>query len=176
MPRSSYQEGASRRPAWIRRAWRRLGPAAASSVAFLVISAAPAFAAGPLYAVPDHPPSETESVGFTNALNDRVRHLPAPLDPPTAQSPAEVEARLQALERGVVIARGRPGGPASKRSEGQGRDHSAPTSKAADVIVTADGPDDRAPLSMAFVAAGALALIGLLLVARGKHHRSPQQA
>jgi hypothetical protein len=142
----------------------------------LAISAGPAFAAGPLYAVPDHPPSETESVGFTNALNDRVRHLPAPLDPPTAQSPAEVEARLQALERGVVISRGRSEVRASKRGGRQDVDHPAPTSKTADVIVTADGPDDRAPLGMAFVAAGALALIGLLLIARGKHPRSPQQA
>jgi hypothetical protein len=173
MPCSSYQEDASSRPAWIRRRWRRLGPAATLSVVLAIVWGAPANAAGPLYAVPDHPPAETESVGFTNALNDRVRHLPAPLDPPTAQSPEEVEARLEALERGVVIAHGpagekRAAQPSDKRSDSSG--------KATKVVVATAPPDDRAPLSIAFVAAGALALIGLFFVARGRHPGSPQRA
>jgi hypothetical protein len=172
MPRSSYQEDAPRRPAWIRRQRRRFGPAAVSGVVLLATWAAPASAAGPLYAVPDHPPSETESVGFTNALNDRVRHLPAPLNPPTAQSPAEVEARVRALEHGVVISPR----PASERKARQPMDHSAPPHETAKVIVAANDPDDRAPLNIAFVAAGALALTGLLLVARGKRPGSPQRA
>jgi len=158
----------------IRRRWRRFGPTAAASVAICAIWVAPASAAGPLYAVPSHPPSETESVGFTNALNHRVRHLPAPLNPPTAQSPEEVEARVEALERGVVIAR-----EAADRKGGRqhAAAHSAPAGhRDATVLVTANGPDDRAPLTIAFLAAGALALVGLLLVARGKHFRSPQGA
>lgn len=132
----------------------------------LAIWAAPASAAGPLYAVPSHPPPESEAVGFTNALNDRVRHLPAPLNPPTAQSPEEVEARVQALERGVVIERE----AASKTKSQQPSVHSVAKQKAIQVpVADASEPGDRAPLSLAFVAAGALALIGLLFSARGRH-------
>jgi len=166
MPRSSYQEDASPRPVWIRRRWRQLGPAAIASVILLAIWAAPVDAAGPLYAVPSHPPPATEAVGFTNALNDRVRHLPAPLNPPTAQSPEEVEARVQALERGVVIERV----AASEKTSKQPSDHPAAKQKAVAVsIADAGEPGDRAPLSIAFLAAGALALIGLLFSARGRY-------
>jgi hypothetical protein len=171
---SSYQEDAPRRSASIRRRWRRFAGAAAAGAAIGAVWAGPASAAGPLYAVPSHPPSESESVGFTNALNHRVRHLPAPLNPPAAQSPAEVEARVEALERGVVIA-----GTAARRKAAKkhAAAHSAPAGhQSSTVLVAANGPDDRAPLTIAFVAAGALALIGLLLVARQKYFRSPQGA
>jgi hypothetical protein len=132
----------------------------------MACEAAPVDAAGPLYAVPSHPPSETEAVGFTNALNHRVRHLPTPLNPPIAQSPEEVEARVQALERGVVIERG----TSQPRVV-----HSVNRQKTAKVVV-AEEPGDRAPLSIAFVAAGVLAFLGLLLSARGKYTGSTQQA
>ena len=132
----------------------------------IAISAAPANAAGPLYAVPSHPPPETEAVGFTNALNDRVRHLPAPLNPPTAQSPEEVEARVQALERGVVIERK----AASKKESKQPSVNPVAKQKVTHVpVADASEPGDRAPLSLAFVAAGALALVGLLFSARGRY-------
>jgi len=135
-------------------------------VALLAIWAAPASAAGPLYAVPSHPPPETEAVGFTNALNDRVHHLPAPLNPPSAQSPEEVEARVQALERGVVIERE----AASKQSARQASVHPAAKPKTIAVpVADTSEPGDRAPLSIAFLAAGALALIGLLFSARGRY-------
>lgn len=133
----------------------------------LAIWAAPANAAGPLYAVPSHPPPETEAVGFTNALNDRVRHLPAPLNPPTAQSPEEVEARVQALERGVVIEREAAAG---EKKAKQPSVHPVTKQKAIHVpVADASEPGDRAPLSLAFVAAGALALTGLLFSARGRY-------
>jgi hypothetical protein len=150
---------------------RRLGPAGLAIGIFFTVWATPVNAAGPLYAVPDHPPSDSESVGFTNALNHRVRHLPAALNPPTAQSPAEVEARLQALDRGVVIERG----AVNERKAKQPAVSSAPRQETTAVSV-ADEPDDRAPLSVAFVGAGALALLGLMLSARGKHPRSTQEA
>jgi hypothetical protein len=140
-------------------------------VIIFTIWSAPVNAAGPLYAVPSNPPPETESVGFTNALNHRVRHLPAPLNPPTAQSPAEVESRVQALERGVVIERG----AVNERKAKRATVHPATGQKTVDVTV-ADDPDDRAPLRMAFVAAGALALIGLLFSARGMYSRPTRQA
>jgi hypothetical protein len=133
-----------------------------SSVILFAIWVAPVNAAGPLYAVPSNPPPETEAVGFTNALNDRVRDLPAPLNPPTAQSPAEVEGRVQALKRGVVIERD----VSSEKKAKQPSVHSATKRETIDVPVVAD---DRAPLSLAFVAAGALALIGLLFSTRGKY-------
>lgn len=131
------------------------------------LGAAPVNAAGPLYAVPSNPPPETEAVGFTNALNDRVRDLPAPLYPPTAQTPAEVEARVRALEHGVVIDRE----ATSKKAKQPSVDPVA-KQKTIDVPVAgADEHDDRSPLSMAFIAAGAVALMGLLLSARGRSTR-----
>ncbi len=140
--------------------------AAATSIVvlFLVWAATPANAAGPLYAVPSHPPSDTKAVGFTNALNRRVRHLPAPLNPPVAEGPEQVEARLQALEHGVVI-------------EGQSRQPEVRSPRRHDatkVLVAAEDPGERAPLSLAFVAAAALALLGLLLSARGNFGRTQQ--
>ena len=132
----------------------------------LAIWSAPVNAAGPLYAVPSHPPPETEAVGFTNALNDRVRNLPAPLNPPAAQSPAEVEARVQALERGVVIERGAASGEMAKQPPPR------PAAKAKTIavpIADASEPGDRAPLSLALVAAAALALLALLFSARGRY-------
>jgi hypothetical protein len=135
-------------------------------VILFTIWAAPVNAAGPLYAVPSHPPPETQAVGFTNALNDRVRHLPAPLNPPIAQSPEEVEARVEALERGVVIERA----AASEKKTKQPSVHPVARKKATYVpVADASEPGDRAPLSLAFVAAGALALVGLLFSARGKY-------
>jgi len=154
---------------------RRLVPAAVSSLLLFAIWAAPAGAAGPLYAVPSHPPSETKSVDFTNALNDRVRNLPPPLDPPTAATPAEVEARVRVLQRGVVLKEG-----ASKAKQGKSRPEagSAPRSKPTErqQQPAAEVPGDRAPLSMAFLAAGLLAFLGLLLSARGRFPRTAQRA
>lgn len=138
------------------------------------IWAAPVNAAGPLYAVPSEPPSVTESVDFTNALNRRVRHLPPSLDPPTAQSPAEVEARLKTLERGVVI----EGRATQTKIEGRATQTKARSAHGLETakVVVVEEPGDRAPLSMAFVAAGILAFLGLLLSTRGRYSGSTQQA
>jgi hypothetical protein len=132
-------------------------------VLFMTWEAAPGNAAGPLYSVPSHPPSVTESVGFTNDLNHRVRHLPPSLNPPAAQSPVEVGARVEVLERGVAIERGsrQPKAASGKAAVGDG--------SVAEQRLVAEEPGDRAPLSMAFVAAGALALLGLFLGVRGKY-------
>lgn len=170
MPRSAYQEDVSWRPPWIRPRWRRFGAAAASIVIlFMTWETAPGNAAGPLYSLPSQPPPVTESVGFTNALNHRVRHLPAPLNPPAAHSPAQVVARVQVLERGVVIERG------SRPSEVHSGKAAVETNGDKKTLV-AEEPGGRAPLSMAFVAAGALALLGLLLSVRGKYSGPAQQA
>src|SRR6185369_11508101 len=72
-------------------AYRLSATAAAILILSLLWAAAPAIAEGPLYAVPNEPPPEKESVNFTNHLNHRVRHLPPSLDPPTAETPAQVE-------------------------------------------------------------------------------------
>jgi hypothetical protein len=141
--------------------------AVSTVVLFIAWVAAPAYAAGPLYAVPSNPPSDTKSVDFTNALNHRVRHLPTALNPPIAESPEQVGARLQTLERGVVI-EGRPKQPEVHSVHG----HDTP----AMFVAAADPGGGRAPLSLAFVAAGGLALLGLLLSARGKYPGSTQQA
>lgn len=178
MPRSAYQEDVSWRPPWIRLRWRRFGAAAASIVIlFMTWETAPGNAAGPLYSVPSYPPPVTESVGFTNALNHRVRHLPAPLNPPAVHSPAEVGARVQVLERGVVIERGsrQPKVHSGKADVETNGDRSMRRQRAARVLV-AEAPGGRAPLSMAFLAAGALALLGLFLSARGKYSGPAQQA
>jgi hypothetical protein len=168
---SSYQEDAATAAGAIGRRWRRLLSAAVASVILFAIWTAPAGAAGPLYAVPSHPPSETKSVDFTNALNHRVRDLPPPLDPPTADTPTEVEARVRVLQRGVVLREG-----ASKPQEEQSRAEtgSVARSKADERQPAAEVPGDRAPLSMAFVAAGLLAFLGLLLSARGRFPRTAQ--
>jgi hypothetical protein len=170
---SSYQEGAPMASGATGRRLHRLVSAAAASLILFAIGAAPAGAAGPLYAVPSHPPSETKSVDFTNALNHRVRHLPPPLDPPTADTPTEVEARVRVLQRGVVLQEG-----ASKPKQEQGRAEagSAPKARTAEQQPAAEVPGDRAPLSMAFVAAGLLAFLGLLLSARGRFPRTAQRA
>jgi len=172
MPRSSYQEDAPTASGAIGRRLRRLVSAAMASVILFTIWAAPAGAAGPLYAVPSHPPSETKSVDFTNALNHRVRDLPPPLDPPTAATPAEVEARVRVLQRGVVL-QSRTAKPKPSRSEAD--PGPAARSKTAEPPA-AETPGDRAPLSMAFVAAGLLAFLGLLLSARGRYPRTAQRA
>jgi len=167
MPRSAHQEDVPWTPPWIRLR-RRFGAAAASIVIlFMTWETAPGNAAGPLYSVPSHPPPVAESVGFTNALNHRVRHLPTPLNPSAAHSPALVEARVQVLERGVVIERG----------SRQAKVHSGTAVETnGDRVLVAEEPGDRAPLSMAFIAAGALALLGLLLGVRGKYSGPVRQA
>lgn len=138
---------------------------------------APGNAAGPLYSLPSHPPPAIESIGFTNALNHRVRHLPAPLNPPVVHSPAQIGARAQVLERGVVIERGsrqlaaHPGN-AAVGTDGDGGVGGHRTAR----VLVVEEPGGRAPLSVAFVAAGALALLGLLLSVRGKYTGPAQQA
>lgn len=144
--------------------WRPFASAAVSSAILFGIWTAPVNAAGPLYAVPNHPPSETKSVDFTNALNHRVRHLPPPLDPPTADTPAEVEARLQVLQGGVVLEGGTTKPKASPAAPYPAAKPKTKTVKEP----AAEEPGDRAPLSMAFVGAGALAFLGLLLTTRGR--------
>jgi hypothetical protein len=173
MLRSSYQEGAPTASGANGRRRRRLVSAAISSVILCTVWAAPAGAGGPLYAVPSHPPSETKSVDFTNALNHRVRHLPPPLDPPTADTPAEVEARVRVLQGGVVI---REGASKPNREQSRAEVGTAPRAKTADQQPVAEVPGDRAPLSLAFVAAGLLAFLGLLLSARGRYSRPAQRA
>lgn len=148
----------------IGRRWRRFSPVVALSAILFAIWAAPVSAAGPLYAVPSHPPSETKSVGFTNTLNHRVRHLPPSLDPPTADTPEEVEARLQVLQRGVVIESGTTKPKASRATPHPAAKPRTKTVKEP----AAEEPGDRDPLSMAFVGAGLLAFLGLLLNARGR--------
>jgi hypothetical protein len=149
----------------------RLGFVLAATTILLMIWAVPrGKAEGIIYAVPNHPTPDKESVNFTNHLNHRVRHLPDSLDPPTAETPAQVEARVRTLERGVVIhsgqGRGKPLGrqaqataKAVKASGDEGGDSGSRT--------TAPLADAQAPLTAAFIGAGALAVIGLLLSARG---------
>jgi len=151
-------------------AYRLSATAAAILILSLLWAAAPAIAEGPLYAVPNEPPPEKESVNFTNHLNHRVRHLPPSLDPPTAETPAQVEARVRTLERGVVIKAGKkeakaaahhgPGGAKAVKVGGS-------ESGGSDAQTSAPVASDPAPLTVAFVGAGVLAAIGLLLSARG---------
>jgi hypothetical protein len=152
-------------------ALRRLSVAAAlTTILFMVWAAPPGEAEGIIYAVPNHPPPEKESVNFTNHLNHRVRHLPDSLDPPTAETPAQVEARVRTLERGVVIepgkGKGKPAGHhaqvTAETVEVGGKESSGSGSR-----TTAAVADDPAPLTMVFIGAGALAVLGLLLSARG---------
>src|SRR3954453_5333016 len=84
---------------------------------WLAYGVAPASAAGPLYSVPTQPPEPSESVGFTNELNHRVKHVPSQLNPPAVQSPADVESRIRVLEQGVPIPDPRSRGP--QRQDGQ---------------------------------------------------------
>jgi len=150
----------------------KLSAGAAAAAVLLMAWAAPSgHAEGALYAVPSKPPPVKESVDFTNDLNHRVRHLPAPLDPPVAETPAQVEARIRVLERGVVIEAGKA---AAKKPKARTGKHSAGASPVAgDDDGSAPGQgaaataDDPAPLTIAFVGAGVLALLGLLLAARG---------
>jgi MYXO-CTERM domain-containing protein len=162
--RAFHSENAASRPQSIRRRWRRGGTVAISLVVLsMAWPATPASAGGALYIVPSQPPSASEAVGFTNALNDRARRLPPSLDPPVAESPAQVEARIKDLERGVVVEKG-PRRPAAL-SVGPREDANVKVSVAPE-------PGDQAPLSVAFVAAGALAALGLLLGARRRHSGS----
>src|SRR4051794_6122603 len=160
---------------------RRLGPialAAALAIVAIAWEAPAGRAEGPLY-VPEQPPPAKESVDFTNDLNHRVRHLPAPLNPPTAETPAQVEARVRVLERGVVLAG--PGGSGGGKHEAHhrkpaaedGGQRSARSHGTSSAAAAADAP---APLSVAFVGAGILALLGLLLGARGWRPGRAQQA
>lgn len=152
---------------------RRLSVALVANAILLMIWATPpGKAEGIIYAVPNHPTPEKESVNFTNHLNHRVRHLPDSLDPPTAETPAQVEARVRTLEHGVVIRSGKGNGkgkPAGRQAQ--------PTAKAvksggdegsgSSFRTTGGLADDPAPLTVAFIGAGALAVLGLLLSARG---------
>jgi hypothetical protein len=165
---------------------RRLGPITAAAVLAIIAMAwqAPAGRAeGPLY-VPEQPPPAKESVDFTNDLNHRVRHLPAPLNPPAAETPAQVESRVRVLERGVVVAapagRGEESKPETRSRQAaaeagdQRSTHSSdPSSAPASAPVTSDAP---APLSVAFIGAGVLAALGLLLAARGRFPARAQRA
>lgn len=151
-------------------AYRLSAAAAAILILSLTWAVVPAMAEGPLYAVPDEPPPEKESVNFTNHLNHRVRHLPASLDPPTAETPAQVEARVRTLERGVVIVPGKN----KAKPAGHHTRATAKAVKAGDGESSGGGPQtdagvagDPAPLSVAFIGAGVLAALGLLLSARG---------
>jgi hypothetical protein len=123
-------------------------------------------AEGPVYSLPpSQPPPAKESVGFTNHLNQRVPHLPAQLNPPVAESLEQVEARTRVLEHGVVI----QGTRTAKSPTGAKGETVSQESLAA-----AAAP---APLSLAFVGAGVLALLGLLLgAARGWHPGRAQRA
>lgn len=162
----------------MRRRWRGAVPlGVAVFVLCLCWQPVPAVAGGALYAVPSEPPSEKQSVDFANAINQRVRPLPPSLDPPTAETPAEVEARIRTLERGVVIAGGGKRSNQKDQSDqkdrkdrpGRGEADSAPTHVAtAAPVGPVEKPGDRAPLNLAFVAAGILALVGVLLGAGRK--------
>jgi hypothetical protein len=147
-------------------------PAAAFVILFMT-AVAPAGAEGILYAVPNEPPPSKESVDFTNHLNHRVHHLPQSLNPPTAETPAQVEARIRTLERGVILQ------PARTKGRGRGN-QGEPTGHPGSVATEADGAsvghgshataavtDAPAPLTVAFVGAGVLAALGLLFSARG---------
>src|SRR3954447_22730662 len=161
---------------------RRLGPialAAALAIVAIAWEAPAGRAEGPLY-VPEQPPPEKESVDFTNDLIHRVRHLPAPLNPPTAETPAQVEARVRVLERGVVLAG--PGGRGEERKlearsrQGAAEDGGQRSARSHGTSSAPAAADAPAPLSVAFVGAGILALLGLLLGARGWRPGRAQQA
>jgi hypothetical protein len=137
-------------------------------------------AGGPIYSLPpSQSPPVQESVGFTNHLNQRVPHLPAQLNPPVAESLEQVEARIRVLEDGVVIR-------ATKRKTAKGLEKSGAYPRTPSVATGANGETAGqeslaaaiapAPLSLAFVGAGILALLGLLLgTARGWHPGRAQQ-
>jgi hypothetical protein len=152
--------------------------AAAAIAVSIALAAPPANAEGPLYAVPSEPPPVKESVDFTNDLNHHVKDLPAPLNPPVAETPSQVEARIRVLERGVVIAGGAKKSESQPQSNGQGEKKNS--TGAAGGVGKGSSPGeatavaaDPAPLSIAFVGAGALALLGLILGARGRHTARP---
>ena len=137
-------------------------------------------AGGPLYVLPPSNLSPgQESVEFTNHLNGRLPHLPAQLNPPEAESPEQVEARIGTLERGVVI----QGGTNTVKGAENSEEHPETPS----VATSADGEmdsqegiaaaDDPGPLSVAFIGAGILALLGLFFGAvRGWHPSRAQRA
>lgn len=159
-----------------RTAFRLILASASIAVLSLAAGIAPAGAEGPVYAVPSHPPPVKESVDFTNDLNQGKRDLPAPLDPPVASTPEEVEARIRVLERGVVVEKkDRQPNPQSGDADGSG-DAGAGEGEGGTAAVEAAVTDDsQPPLSVAFVGAGALALLGLLLSARGwRTGRAPE--
>lgn len=137
-------------------------------------------AEGPLYTLPPaQPPPAQESVEFTNHLNHRAPHLPASLNPPTAESPAQVEARIRVLEHGVAIHGG------TKTETAKGSKNSAAHPRTPSIATGAKGKADSqesfaaadapAPLSVAFAGAGVLALLGLLLGAARSWHRGRAQ-
>jgi hypothetical protein len=139
-------------------------------------------AEGAIYSLPpSQTPPAKESVEFTNHLNHRVSHLPAPLNPPAAVSPAQVEARIRILEHGVVI----QGGTKTEIAKGTKKSEArlpAPsvatgTRRKTDSQESFAAADDPGPLSLAFIGAGILALLGLLFgAARGWHPDRAQRA
>lgn len=138
-------------------------------------------AEGPIYSLPpSQPPPAKESVGFTNHLNQRVPHLPAQLNPPVAESLEQVETRTRVLEHGVVI-------QGTKTKTAKGLEKSGAHLRTPSVATGAKGEGVSqeslaaatapGPLSLAFVGAGVLALLGLLLgAARGRHPGRAQRA
>lgn len=126
-----------------------------ATVVFALAAASPAVAGGALYTVPEIPPSETDSVGFTNSLNKGVPGVPVVLSNTPDLTPQRVEARARILERGVVI-----------------RPRSASEDRRTEILAPVGAPSfpGREPLLAAFIAAGALALAGLALAAKRRQH------
>jgi hypothetical protein len=169
MPRRDLPKGISKSPS-ARHRWRLLGAATASIVILSTTwGVALGNAEGPLYTLPPPQPPPQESINFTNHLNHRVPNLPATLNPPVAESPEQVEARTRVLEQGVVI----PGGGKPEGAKKFGADPRTPSvatgakrgTDSQESVAAATAPG---PLSVSFVGAGVLALLGLLLgAARG---------
>jgi hypothetical protein len=140
-------------------------PAAAVCVALisLAVVVPAAQAIRPIYTVGPNPPLSSNSVKFTNALNRPLARVPPSLSPATDRlSPVQLAARTKVLDRGVVMS-GQPRRTPKSRAAG---DRRTAWQQAPGAPTSGSTPGGREPLLFTFIAAGVMALVGLLLNAR----------